>query len=93
MNLFKKCLVASGVSASLTACSVVSPYIDKAAQMSVESSTKTLEASIYYLCDRARAGDLIRRYPDEEELMRHYKWCLDQNKAKQSIAPKELPNE
>lgn len=77
----------------VSGCSVLTPYLDKAAELSVEASTKTLETSVYYLCDRSRSGDLIRRYPNTKELKRHFEWCLAQQKIKQSIAPRGIGND
>jgi hypothetical protein len=88
MKILIKCLLFIALISVLFSCSVVSPYLDKAAEMSVETSTKTLQASVYYQCDRARIGDLIRRYPDMNELMSHINWCLSQSQKKQYVAPK-----
>lgn len=77
----------------LSACSAINPYLEKAAEASIETSTKALEAAVFYECDRARIGDLMRRYPAVDDLMAHLQWCANKKKSVEWGAPKVTNND
>ena len=89
----KKVMLIICIIITLSACSAINPYLDKAAGMSIETSTKALEAAVFYECDRARIGDLMRRYPDVDDLMGHLQWCANKSRNNEWVAPKVTNHE